>query len=79
MLTVYGGPRTRASLPRWYMEEKEISYTLIELNRHSGENLKEEFFTINPFGKLPILIDSNITMPNRDPLKLFESGAIPLH
>lgn len=41
MLTLYGGPRTRASLPRWYMEEKEISYTLIELNRHAGENLKE--------------------------------------
>ena len=76
MLTLYGGPRTRASLPRWYMEEKEISYTLIELNRHAGENLKAEFLTINPFEKLPVLIDSNITMPNGDPLKLFESGAI---
>ena len=79
MLTLYGGPRTRASLPRWYMEEKEISYKLIELNRHAGENLKAEFLTINPFGKLPVLIDSNLTLPNGDPLKLFESGAILLH
>ena len=79
MLTLYGGPRTRASLPRWYMEEKEIPYTLIELNRHVGENLKAEFLTINPFGKLPVLIDSNITMSNGDPLRLFESGAILLH
>ena len=23
-LTLYGGPRTRASMPRWYLEEKGI-------------------------------------------------------
>ena len=79
MLTLYGGPKTRASLPRWYMEEKRISYALVELNRDESENLQTEFLTINPFGKLPVLIDSNILMPNGEPLKLFESGAILLH
>lgn len=79
MLTLYGGQRTRASLPRWYMEEKKISYNLIELNREKGENLQAEFLAINPFGKLPALIDSSIIMPNGEPLKLFESGAILLH
>ena len=79
VLTLYGGQRTRASLPRWYMEEKDISYNLIELNRQEGENLQSEFLAINPFGKLPVLIDSNIFMPNGEPLKLFESGAILLH
>ena len=78
MLTPYGGPRTRASLPRWYMEEKEISYTLIELNHHAGENLKTEFLTINLFRKLPALIDLNIRIANKDPLKLFKSGEILL-
>ena len=79
MLTLYGGQRTRASLPRWYMEEKNISYNLIELNREKGENLQKEFLAINPFGKLPALIYSSILMPNGEPLKLFESGAILLH
>ena len=79
MLTLYGGQRTRASLPRWYMEGKKISYNLIELNREKGENLQAEFLAINPFGKLPALIDSSILMPNGEPLKLFESGAILLH
>ena len=79
MLTLYGGQRTRASLPRWNMEEKKISYNLIELNREKGENLQAEFLAINPFGKLPALIDSSILMPNGEPLKLFESGAILLH
>ena len=79
MLTLYGGQRTRASLPRWYMEEKKISYNLIELKREKGENLQAEFLAINPFGKLPALIDSSILMPNGEPLKLFESGATLLH
>ena len=79
MLTLYGGPKTRSSLPRWYMEEKRISYALVELNRDENENLQTEFLAINPFGKLPVLIDSNILMPNGEPLKLFESGTILLH
>ncbi len=79
VLTLYGGPKTRASLPRWYMEEKDISYQLIELDHQKGENYNTEFLAINPFGKLPTLIDSSISMPNREPLTLFESGAILLH
>ena len=79
MLTLYGGQRTRASLPRWYMGEKGISFNLIELNHQKGENLQAGFLAINPFGKLPVLIDSSILMPNGEPLKLFESGAILLH
>ncbi len=60
ILTLYGGPKTRASLPRWYMEEKDISYRLIELNYQEGENLETKFLEINPFGKLPVLINSKI-------------------
>jgi glutathione S-transferase len=61
------------------MEEKDISYQLIELDHQKGENYNTEFLAINPFGKLPTLIDSSISMPNREPLTLFESGAILLH
>ncbi len=78
-LTLYGGQKTRATLPRWYMEEKNIKHNLVELNRQTGENLQAEFLAINPFGKLPVLIDSSIAMSNGEPLKIFESGAILLH
>ena len=59
--------------------KEKISYSLIEFNRHEGENLQAEFLTINPFAKLPVLIDSNIPMPNGESLKLFQSGAILLY
>ncbi len=36
------------------MEEKKISYSLIELSRDKDENLQAEFLKVNPFGKLPV-------------------------
>ena len=78
-ITLYGGPQTRASMPRWYMEEMGIPYDLKELSLANGEHLKKDFLSINPFGKLPALKDESILDSNGKPLILFESGAILLH
>ncbi|MFL0768259.1 MAG: glutathione S-transferase family protein [Prochlorococcus sp.] len=78
-LTLYGGLRTRASMPRWYMEEKGIAYNFEQLDLSSGEHRQSPFLEINPFGKLPALVDDKFTDASGQPLKLFESGAILLH
>ena len=44
-ITLYGGPQTRASMPRWYMEEMGIPYELVELSLANGQNLKDNFFS----------------------------------
>ena len=78
-LTLYGGPRTRASMPRWYLEEKGIPYNLVELNLSANQHRQPDFLAINPFGKLPALVDDGVPGLDGKPLKLFESGAILLH
>ena len=78
-LTLYGGQRTRASMPRWYMEEKEIAYELVELDLKANQHRQPDFLEINPFGKLPALVDDSLCDNEGKPLKLFESGAILLH
>ena len=78
-ITLYGGPQTRASMPRWYMEEMGIPYELVELSLAEGQHLKEDFLSINPFGKLPAMKDDSVLDANGQPLVLFESGAILLH
>ncbi|MGB5135223.1 MAG: glutathione S-transferase family protein [Prochlorococcaceae cyanobacterium] len=78
-LTLYGGARTRASMPRWYLEEKGIPYRLVELDLQAGEHRQSAFTAINPFGKLPALEDDSLEAPGGGPLRLFESGAILLH
>ena len=78
-IILYGGPQTRASMPRWYMEEMGIPYELVELSLAEGQHLKEDFLAINPFGKLPAMKDDSVLDANGQPLVLFESGAILLH
>jgi glutathione S-transferase len=78
-LTLYGGARSRASMPRWYLEEKGIHYQWLELNLEAGEHKQEPYTAINPFAKVPALVDDSIKAPSGEPLQLFESGAILLH
>jgi len=77
-LTLYGGARTRASMPRWSMEEQGTDYTWRRLHMRSGEHSREPFLSINPFGKLPALVHEDPELPNGR-LQPFESGAILLY
>jgi glutathione S-transferase len=78
-LTLYGGARTRATMPRWYLEEKGIAYSWRELDLQAGEHHQPPFTAINPFAKLPALEDDRFSDQAGGPLRLFESGAILLH
>jgi len=78
-LTLYGGPRSRASMVRWYLEEKGLPYHLVAIDLASGEQHQPQFQAINPFCKVPALVDTAFTVATGQPLALFESGAILLH
>ena len=71
MLKLYGSARSRASIAQWYLEELEIPYEFVMLDLQAGEHRQPEFCQINPFGKVPAIVD--------DDLKLWESGAILLY
>jgi len=78
-LTLYGGARSRASIVRWYLEEKGLPYIWIPIDLAKGEQQEPAFRAINPFGKVPALLDSSFSLRDGQPLALFESGAILLH
>ena len=66
-------------MPRWYLEELSIPYQWRQLNLETGEHRQPSFTDINPFGKVPALVDNSVEGVDGQPLKLFESGAILLH
>lgn len=78
-LTLFGSQRSRASMPRWYLAEKGIPYVWSELDLQAGEHRVEPFTRINPFGKVPALVDTSVEAAGGAPLAIFESGAILLH
>ena len=71
MIKLYGGARSRASIVRWYLEELGVPYEFILLDMSTGAHHQPDFLSINPFGKVPAIVDGDFAM--------FESGAILLY
>ncbi|QFZ91049.2 glutathione S-transferase family protein [Synechococcus elongatus] len=71
MLKLYGGARTRASLVAWYLEELGQPYEAVAVDLAAGEHRQPPFLALNPFGKVPAVVD--------DEFSLWESGAILLY
>jgi glutathione S-transferase len=68
MITLYGSPRSSAGRCVWALEEAGVPYTLKEVDMRNKEHKSPEFLKINPMGKVPAMVDGDIT--------LFESMAI---
>ncbi len=71
MLKIYGGARSQAAIIRWYLEELRVPYEFILIDLQIGQQQHPDFLAINPFGKVPTIVDEGF--------KLWESGAILLY
>ena len=71
MLKLYGGVQSRAAIVRWYLEELGIPYEFVLVDLVAGEQRQPGFLAVNPFGKVPVIVDGTF--------KLWESGAILLY
>lgn len=72
----YGAPQLIKGLvrdirPVWALEELGADYELEWLDTREREQKSEAYLALNPFGKVPAMVDGDVT--------LFESGAICLY
>ena len=61
-MKLYGTPPTRATRPIWLLNELEIDCEIIPLDIPAGELQGASFLAINPFGKVPALVDGDLAM-----------------
>ncbi|MGH7897646.1 MAG: glutathione S-transferase family protein, partial [Candidatus Binatia bacterium] len=47
---------------RIVLAEKELSYELINVDLRRGEQKRPEFLKLNPFGKVPVLVDESVVV-----------------
>lgn len=47
---------------RVVLAEKGLSYELVEVDLTQGEQRRPEFLRLNPFGRVPVLVDEDITV-----------------
>jgi glutathione S-transferase len=70
-MKLYYVPKTRASRPRWVLEELGVPYDLVRLDPAKAETRSAEHLGRHPLGHVPVLEDRG--------QMIFESGAICLH
>jgi len=70
-MKLYYCPMTRATRPRWLLEEIGSPYELVRVDLGKGEQKRPEYQKIHPHGRVPALVDGDVT--------LFESSAICMY
>jgi len=58
MIKLYGYPQTRSVRVAWALEEANAEYEYGLVNLRTGEHKQAAFLAINPFGKVPTLVDN---------------------
>ncbi|TNF29312.1 MAG: glutathione S-transferase family protein [Deltaproteobacteria bacterium] len=71
MVTLYEFPRTRSARCRWMLQELGVPFEARRVDLRVGEHQGAAYLAVNPNGKVPALVDGDLT--------LFESCAICLY
>lgn len=71
MIKLYGFPQTRSVRAAWALEEAGAEHDYKLVNLRTGEHKQAAFLAINPFGKIPSLVDEGLVIS--------ESAAICTH
>ena len=73
MIELFYSPTPNGRKISIMLEETKIKYKITSINLSKDEQLKPEFLKINPYGKIPAIID------HEEDLVLTESGAILIY
>lgn len=70
-MRLYFNKFSRATRPRWLIEEAGIPCEIVPVDMAAGEHKSAAYLTIHPHGKVPVLVDGDTA--------IFESAAITLY
>lgn len=70
-MKLYGSKNSRSLRCAWALEEADATYEYQRVNMMKGEGFSPAFKAINPAGKIPVLVDGDLT--------LTESAAIVMY
>jgi glutathione S-transferase len=70
-MKLYFAPRTRATRPRWMLEELGVPYEIVNVDLAAKENREPGYLRVHPLGQVPAIVDGDVTV--------FESIAICMY
>ena len=77
MIDLYAAGTSNGMRARMALEECGLPYTFHRIDLTKGEHKTPQFLAMNPFGQIPVLVDSD--GPGGKPVTLHQSTAILLY
>jgi glutathione S-transferase len=83
MMKLYGFGPTRSLRALWGLKELDADFEFVPVNLLAGEHRHPEFLRLNPAGKVPVLVDDDIVIPESAAIVLYladkyrEKGLMP--
>ena len=82
-MKLYGFGPTRSLRAMWGLRELDADFEFIPVNLLAGEHKHPDFLRLNPAGKIPVLVDGDLVIPESAAIVLYvadkyrEKGLLP--
>ncbi|MCG5072309.1 glutathione S-transferase family protein [Paraburkholderia tagetis] len=76
-MKLYGFAGTRSQRALWGLKEVDADFEFISVNLLEGEHKRPEFLRINPAGKVPVLVDGDLIIPESAAIVLYLADKYP--
>lgn len=76
-MKLYGTPPTRAIRAIWVLNELGLECEVVPINILTGESQNETFLALNPAGKVPVLVDGDVTVTESVAIALYLAEKCP--
>jgi glutathione S-transferase len=76
-MKLYGFGPTRSLRALWGLKELGAEFEFEVVNLVAGENQRPEFLRLNPAGKLPVLVDGDLVIPESAAIVLYLAEKYP--
>ncbi|RQQ55832.1 glutathione S-transferase family protein [Burkholderia stagnalis] len=76
-MKLYGFPGTRTQRALWGLKEFDANFEFVSVNLLQGEHKRPEFLRLNPAGKVPVLVDGDLVIPESAAIVLYLANKYP--
>ncbi|KVM50984.1 glutathione S-transferase [Burkholderia ubonensis] len=76
-MKLYGFAGTRSQRALWGLKELDADFEFISVDLLEGEHKRPEFLRLNPAGKVPVLVDGDLVIPESAAIVLYLADKYP--
>lgn len=83
-MRLYETPLTRSARCRWVLQELGVPFEAISVNLSKGEHKRSQFLELNPYGRVPVLVDGDLVLSESVAICLYladkysDRGLVPM-